>query len=103
VKYLGITLPKDLAMRARRYEEELRPVLGYPEKGEPYASVWIDAIEEERVTLSTESRVKSGPTCLNATNTQDPGSGGRGFEPLYSPFIFNWLSSAGCSGSDPTF
>ena len=48
VKYLARTLPMDLTVLARRFEEELKPILGNPERERLTLQLWIEAIEEER-------------------------------------------------------
>jgi len=50
VKYLARTLPMDLRLLAQRYEEELKPILGNPERESLTLRLWIEAIEEERAS-----------------------------------------------------
>jgi hypothetical protein len=48
VKYLARTVPFDLAVLRERYERELRPYLGNPDREDLTLRLWIEAIEEER-------------------------------------------------------
>lgn len=48
VKHLARAVPFDLAELRRRYEQELRPNLGRPEREDLTLQLWIDAIAEER-------------------------------------------------------
>ena len=48
VKYLARTLPMDLTLLAHRYEKELKPILGNPDRESLTLRLWIEAIEEER-------------------------------------------------------
>jgi len=48
VKHLARVVPLDLAQLRRRYEQELRPYLGRPEREDLTLQLWIDAIAEER-------------------------------------------------------
>ena len=48
VKYLARTLPMDLAVLAKRYDEELKPILGNPDRESLTLRLWLEAIEEER-------------------------------------------------------
>ncbi len=50
VKYLARTLPIDLTILTQRYEEELKPILGNPERESLTLRLWIEAIEEERAS-----------------------------------------------------
>ena len=50
VKYLARTLPMDLTILMQRYEEELKPILGNPERESLTLRLWIEAIEEERLS-----------------------------------------------------
>ena len=50
VKYLARTLPMDLTILATRYEEELKPILGNPDRESLTLRLWIEAIEEERLS-----------------------------------------------------
>jgi len=40
----------DLRLLAQRYEEELKPILGNPERESLTLRLWIEAIEEERAS-----------------------------------------------------
>lgn len=48
VRYLARTLPMDLSLLQRRYDEELKPILGNPDRESLTLRLWIEAIEEER-------------------------------------------------------
>lgn len=48
VRYLARTIPFDLRMLKERYERELRPILGNPDREDLTLRLWLDAIEEER-------------------------------------------------------
>lgn len=48
VKYLARTVPFDLKILKERYEKELRPYLGIPEREDLTLRLWIEAIEEKR-------------------------------------------------------
>ena len=48
VKHLAQTVPFDTAILQERYQKELRPYLGNPEREDLTLRLWIDAIEEER-------------------------------------------------------
>jgi hypothetical protein len=48
VKHLARTVPFDLGILKRRYEKELRPNLGNPQREDLTLNLWIEAIEEER-------------------------------------------------------
>ena len=50
VKYLARTLPMDLTVLAQRYEEELKPILGNPDRESLTLRLWIEAIEEDRLS-----------------------------------------------------
>ena len=50
VKHLARTLPLDLSVLKERYEEELRPDLGNPRREDLTLNLWIEAIEEERLS-----------------------------------------------------
>ena len=50
VKYLARTLPMDLTVLMQRYGEELKPILGNPERENHTLRLWIEAIEEERLS-----------------------------------------------------
>jgi U3 small nucleolar RNA-associated protein 14 len=48
VKYLARTVPFDLDVLKERYERELRPILGNPDREDQTLRLWREAIEEER-------------------------------------------------------
>jgi hypothetical protein len=48
VKYLARTVPFDLDLLRDRYEKELRPILGNPDREDMTLQLWREAIEEER-------------------------------------------------------
>ena len=48
VKHLALSVPLDLNMLQERYQKELRPDLGNPEREDLTLKLWIDIIEEER-------------------------------------------------------
>jgi Nucleotidyltransferase of unknown function (DUF6036)/Acetohydroxy acid isomeroreductase, NADPH-binding domain len=48
VKYLARTVPFDLDVLRDRYEKELRPILGNPDREDLTLQLWREAIEEER-------------------------------------------------------
>jgi hypothetical protein len=48
VKHLARTVPLDLDVLTNRYQKELRPDLGNPEREDLTLKLWIEAIEEER-------------------------------------------------------
>lgn len=48
VRHLARTVPFDLNMLKTRYEKELRPFLGNPEREDLTVALWVEAIEEER-------------------------------------------------------
>jgi hypothetical protein len=48
VKYLARVVPLDLNALKTRYEKELRPYLGNPQREDLTLRLWIEAIEEER-------------------------------------------------------
>lgn len=48
VKYLARTIPFDLQKLKERYERELRPILGNPDREDLTLRLWLEAIEEER-------------------------------------------------------
>ena len=50
VKHLARTLPLDLNVLKDRYEKELRPDLGNPRREDLTLKLWIEAIEEERLS-----------------------------------------------------
>jgi len=50
VKYLARTVPFDLNVLKERYEKELRPDLGNAKREDLTLKLWIEAIEEERLT-----------------------------------------------------
>ncbi len=49
VKYLAFAIPLDLDILQSRYNEELRPYLGIPEREDLTLKLWIEMIEELRV------------------------------------------------------
>jgi len=51
VKHLARTVPLDLSVIQERYERELRPDLGNPEREDLTLKLWTDAIKEERQSL----------------------------------------------------
>lgn len=51
IKYLARSIPFDLATLKQRYEIELRPILGNPEREDLTLHLWMEAIEEERGCL----------------------------------------------------
>jgi hypothetical protein len=50
VKHLARTVPFDLDVLKERYLRELRPDLGNPEREDLTLRLWIEAIEEERLS-----------------------------------------------------
>jgi uncharacterized nucleotidyltransferase DUF6036 len=48
VKYLARIVPFDLDVLRDRYEKELRPILGNPDREDLTLQLWREAIEEER-------------------------------------------------------
>lgn len=48
VKYLARTIPFNLQTLKDRYERELRPILGNPDREDLTLRLWVEAIEEER-------------------------------------------------------
>ena len=48
VKFLAGVVPFDLEILKNRYETELRPILGNPNREDLTIKLWIDAIEEDR-------------------------------------------------------
>jgi uncharacterized nucleotidyltransferase DUF6036 len=48
VRHLARTVPLDLDVLRKRYEDELRPYLGNPQREDLTLNLWIDAIKEER-------------------------------------------------------
>ncbi len=48
IRFLARTVPFDFDVLKDRYERELRPILGNPEREDLTLKLWIDAIEEER-------------------------------------------------------
>ena len=52
VKYLARTIPLDLSTLKQRYQDEVRPVLGRPEREDLTLDLWVEAIEEERAATS---------------------------------------------------
>ena len=56
VKHLARTVPFDLGVLRKRYQNELRPYLtGKPENGDLTIQLWVDAIGEEKAS-SRESQ-----------------------------------------------
>ena len=51
VKYLARMVPLDLGILQERYQTELRPDLGNPEREDLTIELWIEAIQEERYSL----------------------------------------------------
>lgn len=52
VKHLARTVPLNLRLLQNRYQTELRPDLGNPEREDLTLKLWIEAIEEERLSGS---------------------------------------------------
>ncbi len=48
VKHLARTVPFEVELLQERYEKELRPYLGNPEREDLTLRLWLEAIEEER-------------------------------------------------------
>jgi hypothetical protein len=48
VKHLARSIPLDLKILKERYEKELRPQLGIPEREDLTLKLWIEMIEEDR-------------------------------------------------------
>ncbi len=48
VRFLARAVPFDLEVLKERYERELRPILGNPEREDLTLKLWIDVIEEDR-------------------------------------------------------
>ena len=48
VRHLARTIPFDLQTLKERYERELRPILGNPDREDLTLRLWLEAIEEER-------------------------------------------------------
>lgn len=48
VKHLARTVPFDLEILRQRYHNELRPMLGMPDREHLTLDLWVEAIEEER-------------------------------------------------------
>ena len=48
VRHLARVVPFDLEMLRQRYEDELKPYLGTPQRENLTLKLWIDAINEER-------------------------------------------------------
>jgi hypothetical protein len=51
VKHLARSLSLDLNVLQERYQKELRPNLGNPEREDLTLKLWIEIIEEERKTV----------------------------------------------------
>ena len=54
VKYLARKIPFDLNVLKARYHQELRPLLGNPQREDLTLQLWIEAIEEERSKYRTD-------------------------------------------------
>jgi hypothetical protein len=52
VKHLARVVPFDLEILRSRFEDELKPYLGNPQRESLTLKLWIDAIEEERASAS---------------------------------------------------
>jgi hypothetical protein len=52
VKHFAQTVPLDLDVLKERYQKELRPYLGNPEREDLTLKLWIEIIEEERSSRS---------------------------------------------------
>ena len=50
VKHLARTVPLDLNVLKERYEKELRPDLGNAKREDLTLKLWLEAIEEERLS-----------------------------------------------------
>ena len=50
VEYLAQAVPLDLSILRSRYNEEMRPYLGRPEREDITLQLWIDIVEERRRT-----------------------------------------------------
>lgn len=48
VKYLAQTIPFDLEVLKDRYQKELRPLLGNPEREDLTLRLWVEMIKEDR-------------------------------------------------------
>ncbi|MEK7832255.1 MAG: DUF6036 family nucleotidyltransferase [Acidobacteriota bacterium] len=48
MKYLARTIPFDLEVLKDRYQKELRPLLGNPEREDLTLRLWVEAIEEDQ-------------------------------------------------------
>jgi hypothetical protein len=55
VKHLARAVPLDLELLKTRYEREVRPFLGRPDREDLTLKLWIDAIEEERAGASSQT------------------------------------------------
>lgn len=47
VKHLARAVPLDLTVLQERYQQEMRPYLGRPEREDLTLKLWVEAIEEE--------------------------------------------------------
>jgi hypothetical protein len=56
VVFLAETVPFDLEQLRARYQSEMRPYLGRPEREDLTLRLWIDIIEERRTNLGTGSQ-----------------------------------------------
>jgi hypothetical protein len=48
IKHLARMIPLDMNMLRERYERELRPYLGNPEREDLTLRLWVESVEEER-------------------------------------------------------
>ena len=48
MKHLARSVPFDVAILQERYQKELRPFLGNPQREDLTLRLWIEAVEEER-------------------------------------------------------
>lgn len=48
VKHLARTIPLDLKVLKERYEKELKPYLGNPEREDLTLRLWVESMNEER-------------------------------------------------------
>ena len=48
IRHLARVVPFDLEVLKRRYEDELRPYLGRPDREDLTLRLWIEIIEEDR-------------------------------------------------------
>jgi hypothetical protein len=52
IKHLARVVPFDLEILRSRFENELKPYLGNPQRESLTLQLWIDAIKEERASAS---------------------------------------------------